>query len=47
MVGQPLTAYTQIAPNPWEVLVQMPAMFTDSTKDVEVPYTASVKVYVK
>ncbi|MCI4390282.1 hypothetical protein PGIGA_G00120830 [Pangasianodon gigas] len=41
--GQPLTAYTQIAPNPWEVPVQVPAMFTNSTQDVEVPYTASVK----
>ncbi|KAB5537120.1 hypothetical protein PHYPO_G00115180 [Pangasianodon hypophthalmus] len=41
--GQPLTAYTQIAPNPWEVPVQVPAMFTNSTQDVKVPYTESVK----
>ncbi|XP_053509482.1 protein SSUH2 homolog [Ictalurus furcatus] len=41
--GQPLNTYAQIAPNPWEVPVQVPAMFTNSTEDVEVPCTASVK----
>ncbi|KAK2821500.1 hypothetical protein Q7C36_020843 [Tachysurus vachellii] len=41
--GQTLTAFTQIAPNPWEVPVQPPTMFTNTTKDVEVPNTASVK----
>lgn len=46
MIGQPVTAYTQVAPNPWQVLVQVPAMFKNSTQDVEVPYTASVKVYI-
>lgn len=46
MIGQPLTTNAQIAPNPWEVPVQVPAMFTNSTEDVEVPCTASVKVYI-
>ncbi|KAK3512507.1 hypothetical protein QTP70_015657 [Hemibagrus guttatus] len=41
--GQPLNAFTQIVPNPWEIQVQVPAMFTDTTKDIEVPNTASVK----
>ncbi|XP_060765857.1 protein SSUH2 homolog isoform X2 [Neoarius graeffei] len=41
--GQPVTAHAQVAPNPWQVPVQVPAMFKNSTQDVEVPYTASVK----
>ncbi|KAI5607543.1 protein SSUH2-like [Silurus asotus] len=41
--GQPLTTNTQIVPNPWEVSVQVPAMFTEATQDVEVPNTSSVK----
>ena len=32
------------APMPWDVMVKIPPMFQDSTCEVEVPHTASVKV---
>ncbi|XP_069045524.1 protein SSUH2 homolog isoform X1 [Lepisosteus oculatus] len=41
--GQPVDAYTQPAPGPWDIPVQAPALFTDSSYQVKVPYTSSVK----
>lgn len=41
--GQPVNAFTQPPPGPWQIPVTPPEMFKDSVKDVEVPYTSSVK----
>ncbi|XP_036387468.1 protein SSUH2 homolog [Megalops cyprinoides] len=41
--GQPVDAFTQTAPGPWDIKVQMPTLFQDHTEDIKVPYTSSVK----
>ena len=33
------------APVPWDIMVNTPHMFQDTSHEVEVPHTASVKVY--
>lgn len=46
MIGQPVTASAPMGTNPWEIQVQAPAMFTNSTKDIEVPNSGSIKVCI-
>ncbi|KAG5836579.1 protein SSUH2 homolog [Anguilla anguilla] len=41
--GQPVNAYTQPAPGPWDIQVQPPAHFQEQSTHVMVPYTSSVK----
>ncbi|XP_066554407.1 protein SSUH2 homolog isoform X2 [Amia ocellicauda] len=41
--GQPVDAFTQAAPGPWNVPVQTPELFKDATQDIKVPCTSSVK----
>ncbi|KAI1900006.1 hypothetical protein AGOR_G00067770 [Albula goreensis] len=41
--GQPVDAYTQPAPGPWDIQVSAPAPFQDHTQDKQVPYTSSLK----
>ncbi|XP_076122146.1 protein SSUH2 homolog isoform X1 [Alosa pseudoharengus] len=41
--GQPVDAFTQAVPGPWDVPAQAPAFFKDHTQDIRVPYTSSVK----
>ncbi|KAJ8260324.1 hypothetical protein GJAV_G00179660 [Gymnothorax javanicus] len=41
--AQPVDAYTQPAPGPWDIQVQSPSYFEDHTEHIKVPYTSSVK----
>ncbi|XP_028843536.1 protein SSUH2 homolog [Denticeps clupeoides] len=41
--GQPVDAYTQPAPGPWDITAQPPPFFQDHTQNIRVPYTSSVK----
>uniref|UniRef100_A0A3B1IQ18 Protein SSUH2 homolog n=1 Tax=Astyanax mexicanus TaxID=7994 RepID=A0A3B1IQ18_ASTMX len=41
--GQPVNAFTQPPPGPWQIPVTPPDMFKDCVKEVEVPYTSSIK----
>ncbi|XP_062387432.1 protein SSUH2 homolog [Sardina pilchardus] len=41
--GQPVDAFTQAVPGPWDVPAQAPAFFKDHTQNTRVPYTSSVK----
>lgn len=42
--GQPVDAYVQPPPGPWDVPATPPSFFSDSKKVIKVPYTSSVKV---
>lgn len=42
--GQPVDAYVQPPPGPWDVPATPPSYFSDSKKVIKVPYTSSVKV---
>ncbi|KAM9443986.1 protein SSUH2 homolog [Clarias gariepinus] len=41
--GEPSKSQTLVVPNPWEIPVKVPAMFTNHTQEVAVPNTSSVK----
>ncbi|XP_036435247.1 protein SSUH2 homolog isoform X1 [Colossoma macropomum] len=41
--NQPVDAFIQRVPGPWEVAAQTPAFFQESTQNIRVPYTSSVK----
>ncbi|XP_066527984.1 protein SSUH2 homolog [Hoplias malabaricus] len=41
--GQPVNGFTQPPPGPWQIPVNPPEMFKNTVKDVEVPFTSSVK----
>ena len=42
--GEPVDAYTQPIPGPWEIIAQSPTFFKDSQQIIKVPYTSSMKV---
>ncbi|XP_051271541.1 protein SSUH2 homolog [Dicentrarchus labrax] len=41
--GEVADFYTQTAPQPWEIQVPVPSLFTNETKEIRVPYTSSIK----
>ncbi|XP_048879651.1 protein SSUH2 homolog [Brienomyrus brachyistius] len=41
--GQAVDALIQMAPTPWNIPAQPPEMFKDTTKDIKVPNTSSLK----
>ncbi|XP_063076599.1 protein SSUH2 homolog isoform X2 [Engraulis encrasicolus] len=41
--GQPVDAFTQAVPGPWDIPAQPPGFFKDHTQVIKVPYTSSVK----
>ncbi|XP_023667116.1 protein SSUH2 homolog [Paramormyrops kingsleyae] len=41
--GQSVDAHIQMAPTPWNIPAQPPEMFKDTTKDIKVPNTSSLK----
>ncbi|XP_030640062.1 protein SSUH2 homolog [Chanos chanos] len=41
--GQPVDAYQQPAPGPWDIAAQPPSFFSEHTQQIRVPYTSSVK----
>lgn len=42
--GQPVDAYAQPPPGPWDIPATAPSYFTDSQQIIKVPYTSSMKV---
>uniref|UniRef100_A0A8C5DNG6 Protein SSUH2 homolog n=1 Tax=Gouania willdenowi TaxID=441366 RepID=A0A8C5DNG6_GOUWI len=42
-VGQPVDAFTQPPPGPWDIGVQTPKFFLNAEDTIKVPYTSSVK----
>lgn len=45
--GQPVDAYSQPPPGPWDIPAKPPSFFMDSKQVIKVPYTSSVKVNYK
>lgn len=43
--GQPVDAYTQPPPGPWDIPAKTPSFFQGSQQVIKVPYTSSVKVH--
>ncbi|XP_035008803.2 protein SSUH2 homolog [Hippoglossus stenolepis] len=41
--GEAADFYTQTAPQPWEVPVTAPSLFTDHKQEIRVPFTSSIK----
>ncbi|XP_028266051.1 protein SSUH2 homolog isoform X2 [Parambassis ranga] len=41
--GQPVDAYSQQPPGPWDIPAQTPTFFVDGKQNIKVPYTSSVK----
>ncbi|XP_036387316.1 ssu-2 homolog, tandem duplicate 2 isoform X1 [Megalops cyprinoides] len=41
--GQVVDGHMGAAPGPWDIAVPVPAIFQDNTKQVQIPYTSSVK----
>ncbi|XP_046897087.1 protein SSUH2 homolog isoform X1 [Hypomesus transpacificus] len=41
--GQPIDAYSQPPPGPWEIPAKTPSFFRDEKQVIKVPYTSSVK----
>ncbi|XP_031429987.1 protein SSUH2 homolog isoform X2 [Clupea harengus] len=41
--GQPVDAFIQAVPGPWDIPAQAPGLFKDHTQVIRVPYTSSVK----
>ncbi|XP_072305841.1 protein SSUH2 homolog isoform X2 [Eucyclogobius newberryi] len=41
--GQPIDAYAQPPPGPWDISAKVPSFFQDSKEVIKVPYTSSVK----
>ena len=46
ILGQPIDAYSQPPPGPWEIPAKTPSFFRDEKQVIKVPYTSSVKVFV-
>ncbi|XP_028307914.1 protein SSUH2 homolog isoform X2 [Gouania willdenowi] len=42
-VGQPVDAFAQPPPGPWDISVQIPNFFLNAKDTIKVPYTSSVK----
>lgn len=42
--GQPVDAYVQPPPGPWDIPATPPSFFSDGKKVIKVPYTSSFKV---
>ena len=43
-LGEPVDAFTQPIPGPWDIIAQAPTLFKDSQQIIKVPYTSSMKV---
>ncbi|KAM4609655.1 protein SSUH2 homolog isoform 1-T1 [Polymixia lowei] len=41
--GQPVDAYSQPSPGPWDIPAKPPAFFQDGKQVIKVPYTSSIK----
>ncbi|XP_030224534.1 protein SSUH2 homolog isoform X1 [Gadus morhua] len=41
--GEPVDAFTQPIPGPWDIIAQAPTLFNDSKQVIKVPYTSSMK----
>ncbi|CAL8325377.1 unnamed protein product [Merluccius merluccius] len=41
--GEPVDAFTQQPPGPWDIVAQAPTFFKDSKQVIKVPYTSSLK----
>ncbi|KAK2851553.1 hypothetical protein Q5P01_007829 [Channa striata] len=41
--GQPVNAFVQPPPGPWDIPAQTPSLFVDAKQVIKVPYTSSVK----
>lgn len=42
--GQPVDAFAQPPPGPWDIPAKTPNFFVDGKQIIKVPYTSSVKV---
>ncbi|KAM6925114.1 protein SSUH2 homolog [Xenentodon cancila] len=42
-IGQPVDAYSQPPPGPWDIPAKTPSFFMDNKQKIKVPYTSSVK----
>lgn len=42
--GQPVDAYAQPPPGPWDIPAKAPNLFANDKQVIKVPYTSSVKV---
>ena len=43
-LGQPVDAYAQPPPGPWDIPAKTPSFFVDDKQVIKVPYTSSMKV---